>query len=391
MSRKGLHSRCRFQTVLFLSLFLTCLAILPTWGRASDVVVLVDGSGGMKGMIGGKDKVDMAKEALYTFLSRNKGVFKNITVKVYGGGDCRKTPNPISLSPGGELKELNLLKNLSPGGKANMTYALESSLKDLKGEKGNILLISSGADDCEYESCKKAKEIIGSGAKVSVYAIGLGIFTEREMERLKCIASSTGGKYFNATDPATLKDAFKKIEAKVGYNLEIKVFKGKDEEVTEYMRSQYTYNWGCDVYESGTDKKVTSTNTFPARFFLSEGVYDVKVHYGSAEKWLRGLTVNEGKRTTTSVSFAKGSVVVKVFKGDSQVIGVKRVPTVQWWCEVYETGGKEKKETTETFPIELDLFAGKYDIKVHFMGEEKWLRGILVQEGKTVRSEVRFH
>ncbi len=359
---------------------------MPRSSSASRMVIFLDRSNGI-----GERVID----AVGDFVTRNRLLFNDIAIKIYDGKVCQSCEVVIAMGKGGEKKTLkNAFKivnhSLLGEREGGMIHSINRVISGLKGDSDVVILLSGG-EMCKSNACRDIGRLRNHKRKsAKVYAIGLSVPDIAEMEQLKCIASTTGGSYFNVSDVAGLKVALEKIEKIVSYNLEVKVFRAKGEEVTDYMRTRYGYAWWAEVYKSGKTKKVASTYTFPARFYLKQGKYDVLIHYENADKWLRGLKVGFDRRTRRRISFAKGSVVIKVYNGGEEIMGTKRVPRLFWWCEVYLAGSKEKMGFTETFPVELNLVVGKYDIKVHYMGDERVFKNVVVQEGKTVSLKAAF-
>ncbi len=383
---RGLYPRRGgFSKALFL---LTCLTLLwPSPLMAGGLTILLDTSARMREEIRGVPRIEMAIEGLKEFLKRNRGIFRKVTIRTYGTDRCDRGGVTLPVDTGRLEKVFNSLGWSPLQEKAAMIQTLDETIAGSKEREGTILLISGGKEDCAPDPCREVRERIRGG--VRIYAIGLILSDVEEMERLKCIASATGGKYFNAHNMEELRTAFRSIERIVAYNLEVRVFESRGKEVTDYLRSRYGYVWWAEVKDR-KGKKVASTHTFPARFHLPPGRYDVLIHYKDGEKWLRGVEVKRGRRTTRRVSFAKGTVLINVFDRGKEIMGVRMAPRTQWWCEAYEAREKRKVGVTETFPAEFSLVNGKYDFKIHYRGKEKWLRGVKVEEGKKVKLKVVF-
>ncbi|HHL39322.1 MAG TPA: hypothetical protein ENJ37_02340 [Deltaproteobacteria bacterium] len=387
MSSRSRSSSRRFVAAAAALCAAALLLSAPGAADAGELVVVVDRSEPMGEPINGESRLDAAVEALGDFLGRNAGKFDGLALWSYGAGRCGSKPQRVT----SRRRVLKALAALRPAfeGVAHTSDALVRAVKGL-GPDDVVLVVSGGADGCSKKACAEVAGASERGKGPAVYAVALAVEDVRGLEELKCIASKTGGRFYHAHDVDELRRALGRIEKKVGYNLEIRVLREEGKEVTDYIRTRYAYQWGCRVYKSGTDEEVAVTNVFPARFHLPPGTYDVKVRFGTTEQWLRGVDVKEGERVKRTMNFARGSVVVNVFAGDDEVIGVKRIPKLLWWCDVFKAGTSEKVDGTVTFPVELDLVVGSYDIKVHYMGAEKVLEGVEVREGKTRKLKADF-
>ncbi len=367
-------------------LLTAALLVVPSPLLAHDLSILVDLSDRMveEEIYDGRAGVDIVVEELKGFLKRNRRLFDRITIAPYGA-DCERKGVVVKVRKKAIDRSLMALRRIGER-KGGMLYCLKEAFSRLRWD-GDVVLVIGGMEGCGRGLCTEVRSI--APPRVRVYTIGFAVTGVEEMEGLKCIASATGGRFFAAADIEGFRRAFREVEKRVAYNLEIIVYKSRDEKVMDYLRTRYGYAWWADVYRSGTDEKVASTHTFPARFHLPPGRYDLLIHYRDSERWLRGVEVKEGERTRRKVSFAKGMVVIRVFDGDEEVMGVKRVPRLQWWSDVFDVEGR-KVETTETFPVEFNLITGRYDIRLHYMGKERWLKGVDVEEGKTLTFKVVF-
>lgn len=285
------------------------------------------------------------------------------------------------------------------------TDSMEAAVKKLKVK--SVARVDSLYDEFEWADPEESVRIVISGGKgnwdelkemfrerdaLKLYVVGVNLPTPDIMRRLLGTASASGGQYFNAQGSKKLVTALKNIEKMSNYNLEVRVFKNKYSELTDWLMSRYEYVWTSDVYKAGKhDKPITSTYIFPARYNLESGVYDIKVNYGSRSKWIEGVKIDRFGLTEKMTNFAMGLVNIRVLNSGHDVKGVDRRGRDCWWSEAYFAGKHDEViESTRTFPPEFNLVNGDYDIKIHYRGYEQWINDVTVKQGKVHNFEITF-
>ncbi len=332
---------CKILKLVGLMSFLSFI-LLPGYVHALGMDVYVDSPSGRQGIL---------KQTIAAFSKENPQV--NI-----------KT---ISFEPSFDGKR-DVISNLKLGSRVNV-------------------VISSGAGNWDrVKSAHMEKEA------AKIYIVGLGVHDQNTMIRMAGVTSVSGGEFYSAWDAVSLRQALSDIEKKGNFNFEVKVYKKQSEELTDYMTWRYKNLWSSEVYESGKrDKPVTKTNIFPARFNLASGLYDIKINYGHDIKWIEGVRIEKTQLIQKAVNFAKGAIRVFVVNDGHPVTGVRKRAKSCWYSEAYEAGKRDKPvEVAYTFPPEFTLVNGKYDIKVNYKGQEKWLDNVEVSEDKITDMNLRF-
>ncbi len=322
----------------------------------------------------GTDKFQILKEGLSAFILENRDL--DIELTLFG----------FPLKGERERKLLALFKGLNVK-RIKLTESIYETLLRLDPEEKIHIVISGGKG--EWDSFKERLREVEAKR---LYVIGLSLPHPDLMFRLLGVASVSGGKYYNVKDGEGLKRVLTEIERKANYNLEIRVFKSRNQELTDYLMWHYRYLWISEVYRAGRrDRAIDSAYIFPARFSLPPGIYDIKVRYGNHVKWLEGIRVKRRELTRKTVNFAKGTLWVKVLNKGHEVEGMEKRPRYMWWSEVYKAGRHDEPvERTRLFPAEFNLVNGIYDVRVHYMGQDRWLKGVKVMEGKVTRVKVTF-
>ncbi len=362
--------------------------LLAAHAEASRLTIVLDADDYRQAVTDDKTRFEMAVYSMRDFLSRNRGIFDDVRLIFLREEGCKKSKKVVSLSPeerNAAYEKLSIARN-----GRGLISSLGKELSRLNKDTDVLLYISNGTPSCADAPCAKFKRELPADKREAIVIVGMFVPALKEMEQLKCMASATGGVYFNVTDESSLSEALSTIEKRIAYNLEVNVIGFNGKVVRDYIRTRYGYDWEAQVFRRGAKEPLTSTHLFPARFYLPGGSYDVKIRLKNSERWIRNLKVVEGRRATEKISFETGSVGIKVFSSGQEVMGARRHPKVQWGCEAFESKTGEKAGYTETFPVELDLFPGVYDLRIFYFGKEKWLKGIVVEVGETSWHEVRF-
>lgn len=168
-----------------------------------EINILLDTSGSMSDSIDGQEKIVIAKELFRNFLISNNNA--NIGVRTFGGSCESNILFPIGNYPNKQIliEKVNSLKAM---GSTPIELALNKAKNDFKNSgKKAIILISDGKETCYGDPCKVAKELSKLGIS-AIYTVGFDI-AEDGVQDLKCIAESTGGKYFEAKNKQQLINA----------------------------------------------------------------------------------------------------------------------------------------------------------------------------------------
>jgi hypothetical protein len=213
-SSKLLSAACVF------GLLTTLVTFAPTAqtdaGIGDPVVVVLDLSGSMADRDGnGVIKIDAARRSVQNLL-RSAGEGAVFGLWTYpgtsecGAGEYAITPGPID----DVSTAISLVENLAPGGSTPTGTALTAAVAGLREQgydRATIVLVSDGESNCGPPPCPVAQKIVATtGFQVTVDTVG---FQQSDAGRreLTCIASATGGTYFDASDSEKLIEHFEII------------------------------------------------------------------------------------------------------------------------------------------------------------------------------------
>ncbi|WP_226668946.1 VWA domain-containing protein [Metabacillus litoralis] len=190
-----------------------------TINGTSNIAILLDASGSMAQKIGGKTKMELAKQAVNEFVaSMPEG--SNISLRVYGhkGSNsdkdkktsCSSTELVYELNSYDETTFKESLNSFKPTGWTPIANAINETKKDFEqitNEAQNIIyVVSDGVETCDGDPVKAAKELHDSNIKAVVNIIGFDVDQDGQKQLLQ-VAEAGGGK-FETVDSA---DDFKKV------------------------------------------------------------------------------------------------------------------------------------------------------------------------------------
>jgi hypothetical protein len=196
-----------------------------------NILFLLDSSQSMKEGIGGMlsekgNKMETAKRVLQETIATIPGSV-NVGFRVFGQSyrddpffDCTQTELLVPIGPGNRGTIIARLRNVRPFGLTPLTYALSQAENDLRNCQGSrqIILISDGAETCGNDPCAYVRRLTASGFNMKIDIVGLGLKHDVESKiQLNCIASASGGKFYDANTAAELVDSIREsVQKAVG-------------------------------------------------------------------------------------------------------------------------------------------------------------------------------
>src|SRR5262245_59172845 len=186
------------------------LALTTASFAADKAIIILDASGSMWAQIGGKPKLEIAREALHTVLQSVPADLE-LGFMAYGHrskGDCKDIELIVPPAAGTSGAITTAADNLKFLGKTPLTQAVKQAAEALQytEDKASVILITDGLETCGGDPCALGKELEASGVDFTANVVGFGL-TAEEGRQIACLADNTGGKYFPASDAAGLKDA----------------------------------------------------------------------------------------------------------------------------------------------------------------------------------------
>ncbi|MEM7301193.1 MAG: VWA domain-containing protein [Pseudomonadota bacterium] len=198
------------STAASLMLGASILSVAPAAHAADKAMIVLDASGSMWGQIGGKAKIEIAKETLGTVL---QGLPNDLELGLiaYGHrekGVCKDIEEMVKPAAGTKGSIASAVNGLSPKGKTPLSDSVRLAAESLRytEDKATVILITDGIETCNADPCALATELEKAGVDFTAHVIGFGL-TAEQGKKVSCIAERTGGIYRQASDAADLSSA----------------------------------------------------------------------------------------------------------------------------------------------------------------------------------------
>jgi Ca-activated chloride channel family protein len=190
------------------------LAALPHAARAQDgAMIVLDASATMMGSIGGKSKIQIARDTLATVLADPPAKLA-LGMLVFGHrqkASCTDIDLMVPPAVGSTKAILDAAATIKPQGKTPLADSLNEAAQELNyGEKkATIIVIADGSDNCEGDPCAAASDLKSTGADFTIHVVGFGL-SDADKKKLVCLSDITGGLFLDAASASDLSDALTK-------------------------------------------------------------------------------------------------------------------------------------------------------------------------------------
>jgi len=213
------------QMKKYIKLFKVLLIAIGIIGLSSyasaatkNMLIVLDASGSMTDMFGTVSRIDAAKTSISDLLS---GLDNSIQVgfrpyahikKDVKADACKVTELITPFTNDYSTINDAVSKIDAVGSYTPTAYTLQQLKSDFTAGNDNVvILLTDGKETCGGNPAQAAAALLAAGIKVKTYVIGLGLNAESKTQ-LTSVANAGGGKYFDATNAATLSSSFKAIQ-----------------------------------------------------------------------------------------------------------------------------------------------------------------------------------
>ena len=181
-------------------------------------MIVLDGSNSMWGEIGGRDKIEIARETLSTVL-QSLPIDQELGLVAYGHrrrGDCSDIEELVPLN--NAASSIGAIADsagrVRPVGKTPLTDATRFAAERVRytEERATVVVITDGIETCEADPCAAARELERDGIDFTAHVVGFGL-SEAEGAQVACLAEETGGRYIQASDADALANALSTVVA----------------------------------------------------------------------------------------------------------------------------------------------------------------------------------
>lgn len=177
-----------------------------------STMIVLDGSGSMWGQIGGAAKIEIARDAIGRMLA-DWPEDRALGLMAYGHrreGDCDDIETLLSPGPLDRSAVEASLEEVTPRGKTPVGASVRAAAGSV-GQKGSVVVVTDGLENCGADLCALGEELAESGAGFTAHVIGFDV--DDAGGQLACLAEATGGRYIPASDAASLTDALQEVSA----------------------------------------------------------------------------------------------------------------------------------------------------------------------------------
>jgi|GEM_PF-1432921 len=184
----------------------------------TNVMIILDASGSMWGQVGGKPKIQIAREVLKDLVPEF-GTNIHLGLTAYGHrrkGDCEDIEILIPIGPNNADAIIKKVNTINPKGKTPLSEATRRAAEALKykEERAIVLLISDGIETCNLDPCEVGAKLAMNGIDFITHVISFDVKKE-DQTGLRCLAENTGGLFLNASNASELRGALLKTVEKV--------------------------------------------------------------------------------------------------------------------------------------------------------------------------------
>jgi hypothetical protein len=192
-----------------------CLTVLlPVYVQAKDsAIVIFDGSGSMKAKVADKSKISIARDVMGSLMQDwNEEVDLGLMVYGHRSKACDDIEIVVPVGKPNPIAILDAINSITPKGETPIGASLKMAAEKLNYIESptTVILVSDGEESCKSDPCAVAKELEKAGVNFTAHVIGYDVSDEKmakAQEQLKCVAKSTGGKFFEAANSEGLKTA----------------------------------------------------------------------------------------------------------------------------------------------------------------------------------------
>jgi Ca-activated chloride channel family protein len=361
----------------------------PPASVEQKVIIVLDASGSMRGKTDGKTKMVVAKGMLKDLMATWDSNIE-VGLVVYGHrvkGDCSDIELMVPVGSNNKAAFTEAMAKIKPMGKTPLSAAVIKAADQLgyTEQKATVILISDGIETCKMDPCTVAKKLKEKGVDFTAYVVGFDVDKAQQRD-LKCIATNTGGEFFEANNAADLKIALttvvkevkevKKVKKAPAHNLLLSAVVTKGGAIIQKSLSWKIYTMPANSHEM---KQVEYSYNASPKFNLAPGEYVVQVTYG-AVKVKEKITVSTesiNKVVVLGIGFVKMSAKMTADSADL-------TRSLSW--KVWQGTGDSKVQTTYSYNAtpNFKLKPGEYMISVKY-GDVYKSKKVTVKGGESTQ------
>lgn len=197
-------------TFRFVLLFLVAGISAAAAADAARTIIVLDASGSMRERIKGETKMDIAKRAVRELVESLPDAGQ-LGLVVYSHRKPNDCDDIELLIPPGKLAKATFVaavEAVKPNGRTPLSAAVQfaAAALDFKNQPANVILISDGLETCGQDPCATVARLVAAAKKLTVHAVAFDL-SAKEGKSFECLAAASGGRFLQANDASSLKDA----------------------------------------------------------------------------------------------------------------------------------------------------------------------------------------
>jgi hypothetical protein len=183
--------------------------------------LILDASGSMRGAVGGRPKIEIAKETMRQVIE-NLPDDVQAALRVYGHrvapgrpGACQDSELVFPLAKIDKRRFIERINGLKALGTTPIAHSLTQVATDLGGIPGEkmVILVTDGKEECGGSPSRAVSGLIEKGLKAQVNIVGFALEEEAAKGEMRRVAELAGGRFFDAGNAAVLRDSIEQALA----------------------------------------------------------------------------------------------------------------------------------------------------------------------------------
>lgn len=171
------------------------------------VLFIFDASRSMWGQIDGVNKVVSARNAMSEAAARIAAK-ADVGVLAYGhrqSSGCKDIEMLLEIGEHSKAEFDKSLDSIKPKGSTPIAESMKEAANAI--ERGHVILMSDGLDNCSGDPCITADELFKVSSEVVFHIIGFDKSEKDNLAKLQCAAEPSGGSFAIATNETELRKA----------------------------------------------------------------------------------------------------------------------------------------------------------------------------------------
>jgi hypothetical protein len=204
------------------------LSVLAVGGplAVASFELILDASRSMWGTVGGRPKIDVAKETMQQVIEKLPDDV-DAALRVYGHrvapgreGACQDSELIFPLAKIDKPRFAERIRALKALGTTPIAYSLSQVAADIGGIPGEkmVILVTDGKEECRGSPSLAVSGLLAKGVKVRVNIVGFALEEEAVKSEMKRVAELAGGRFFDAGNAGALRDSIERALA-VSYDV----------------------------------------------------------------------------------------------------------------------------------------------------------------------------